>query len=59
MLLGICLGEPEEVDDDAESLFVFILKSEEMRRADLTGADNILSVDADTHSNPVGGVVYD
>ena len=58
MLLGICFGEPEEVDDDAESLFVFILKSDEMRRADFTGADNILTVDADTHSNPAGGVEY-
>lgn len=31
-----------------------------MRRADFTGADNILTVDADaeTHSNPAGGVDY-
>jgi hypothetical protein len=29
-----------------------------MRRADFTGADNILTVDADTHSNPAGGVEY-
>jgi hypothetical protein len=34
------LGEPEDVDEAAESLFDFRLKSDEMRRA-VFGADNM------------------
>jgi hypothetical protein len=39
-LSGDSLGEPEDVDEAAESLFDFRLKSDEMRRA-VFGADNM------------------
>jgi hypothetical protein len=41
-LSGDCLGEPEEVDEAAESRLAFRLKSDEMRRA-VFGADNIVA----------------
>lgn len=39
-LSGDSLGEPEDVDEAAESRFPFRLKSDEMRRA-VFGADNM------------------